>query len=341
MYVGTQATMPEEQTRMLGELPVEVCRVGERIRNTTTVSQAAERGVKSIWMCREYGSLRTGAASGLAANAWRIELGNEPYWEGVSITSFAREVADILERTPDRTRFTVACMEGTNYSPAKLLAADSRLARLIGGSDGAALSVHPYDAYGTGPAGPSNTGTPLKSGGLRWKETHDSFVRLTGREVKINATEFGWCTPPYQPGSLPLVEEGRAASWIVQQLKEMEAAGYVESGCVYHYAGYYNSSSSKTNTVSYNGLWHREDQERYIAKRSYTAFKEYLLNKRPVTPPPPPFEPAEGDTVMYGTGPTVTLIEPTEDAGGQWLVYASTQYPKPVWVVPTSELRPA
>ncbi len=242
MLVGSQVTTNTELSRMLADLPgIGVVRLTEQDTSLATDQQVQAAGAKSIVLCDNYGSLAAQVRSALALpGVIYAEVGNEPYWEGVSITAFATEVYNLLKAlsAADRARVAVACMAGTNYTPAALLDAQPGLRALI-----TTLSCHPYDAYGTGPNGPAGpTGAAHKSGGQRYVETHDAWKAATGQEVDIIVTEFGWCTAPYQPSStppasLPLVTEPQQHDFIAAAFADFATHPYLKAATLYHYDG--------------------------------------------------------------------------------------------------------
>jgi len=307
MLVGCQATTTDELTRMLAELPgIGVVRLTERDTSLATAQQVQAAGAKSIVLCNNYGSLAAQVKAALALpGVSYAEVGNEPYWEGVPIASFAAEVYNLLVALPaaDRARVAVACMAGTSYTPSALLTAQPGLRGLI-----TTLACHPYDAYGTGPLGASGSGTPLKSGGQRYAETHAAWVKATGQEVDVVVPEFGWCTRPYQPfspppASLPLVTEQQQHDYIAAAFADYASHPFVKAAVLYHYLGWDQPSTSLNlhNTPPFNGVVHWD----YSRKPGWQALADAIRRFAPV----PPFAPEKGlrTTTPDGQG-TVAVV---------------------------------
>jgi hypothetical protein len=303
MLVGCQATTPDELTRMLADFPgIGAVRLTEQVQSLACVQQVQAAGAESVVLCNKYGSLasQVKAALTLPGVAY-AEVGNEPYWEGVSITQFAAEVYNLLVglSAADRARVAVACMAGTSFDPASLLKAEPRLRGLV-----TTLACHPYDAYGTGPKGASGTGTPLKSGGQRYAETHDAWVKATGLEVDVVATEVGWCTSPYKPGSLPLVTEAQQAQYVTAAFVDFASHPFVKAATLYHFRGYDEPKAAAAdphNTVRFNGIVHWD----YSPKPGWQALADAIAKFRPggvVSPPPAPFAPAAGKRTRTPSG---------------------------------------
>jgi hypothetical protein len=329
MLVGCQATTTAELTRMLAELPgIGVVRLTERDTSLTTAQQVPATGAKSIVLCNSYGSLAAQVKAVLALpGVIYAEVGNEPYWEGVPVASFAAEAYNLLVALPaaDRARVAVACMAGTSYTPSALLSAQPGLRGLV-----TTLACHPYDAYGTGPTGASASGTLLKSGGQRYAETHAAWVKATGQEVDVVVTEFGWCTRPYlpsspPPASLPLVTEQQQHDFIAAAFADYASHPYVKAAVLYHYLGWDQPSTSLNihSTPSFNGVVHWD----YSRKPGWQALADAVRRFAPV----PPFVPEKGLRTMTPDGPgTVAVVaDPSHVVvardGGLVLSYATSE----------------
>lgn len=315
MLVGCQATTTDELTRMLAELPgIGVVRLTERDTTLATAQQVQAAGAKSIVLCNNYGGLAAQVHAALALpGVAHVEVGNEPYWEGVSVASFAQEVYLLMRYLSpgDLSRVAVACMAGTSFTPQALLAAEPGLRSLI-----KTLACHPYDAYGTGPKGASSTGTPLKSGGQRYAETHDAWKAATGQEVDIIVPEFGWCTAPYQPpstppASAPLVTEQQQHDFIAAAFADFATHPYVKAATLYHYLGYDKASSTLGvhTTPPFNGVVHYD----FSRKPGWQALADAIKVAQPTppTPPAPPaFVPAVGERTLSPDGVGTIAVIP-------------------------------
>lgn len=314
MLVGCQATTTTELTRMLAELPgIGVVRLTERDTSAATAQQVEDAGAKSIVLCNDYGSLaaQVNAALALPGVAY-VEVGNEPYWEGITVASFATEVYNLLKALSlaDRARVAVACMAGTNFTPQALLNAQPGLRALV-----TTLACHPYDAYGTGPLGSAGpTGAKLKSGGQRYAETHDAWKAATGQEVDIIVPEFGWCTSPYQPSSTPpasapLVTEQQQHDYIAAAFADFATHPYVKAAVLYHYLGWDQPSSSLAvhTTPPFNGVVHWD----YTRKPGWQALADAVKAAAPT--PPPPFVPAVGERTLSPSGTGSIAAIPDSD----------------------------
>jgi len=310
---------------MLQDFPgIGVVRLGEQLDTAAYAQQVAVVGARSIVMCRNYGSLAAQVKAALALpGVLYAEAGNEPYWEGVPVASFALEVRNLLAglSETDRSRVAVACMAGTNFTPQALLSAQPALRDLV-----KVLACHPYDAYGTGPKGPSASGTPLKSGGQRYVETFNAWKTATGREVDVIVTEVGWCTPPYKPAktppaALPLVTEAQQAAYITQAVDDFASHPYVKAVSLYHYLGWDEpkaAAADPTNTVRYNGVVHFDFSRKLGWDALYNAIRAHAP-----APPPAPFVPAVGKRTTTTDGDGIIFEIPDDqhvvvalDAGG-------------------------
>jgi hypothetical protein len=314
MLVGCQANLPAELVWMLLDFPgIGVVRHTEQTQTDECFAAVEKAGARSLVLCNRYGSMAGQVAAALKRpNVLYACMGNEPYWEGVSVSAFAKECYAVLAALPDadRHRVSIACMAGTGFSPQALLQAEPRLRDVV-----TTLDTHPYDAYGTGPTGPAGVGgAPLKSGGQRYRDTHAQWVKLTGREVDVIVTEVGWCTPPYvpsktPPGSLPLVTEAQQADYFAQAFADFAQYPWVKSVTPYHYLGY-DKASLALNTHStplFNGVVHWD----YGRKPAWQVLADAIRKFAPV-PPVPPFAPGLGlrTTTPDGVG-TVAVVADT------------------------------
>lgn len=308
MIVGCQAYAKDDLDRMLTDLPgLGFVRLTE---NTFTLAcaQAVQRAsARSIVLCNNYGSLAAQVKAALALpGVAYVCLGNEPYWEGVSLSSFAAEVYAILNAASaaDRAKIAVACMSGTNFDPVSLLKADGRLGGLV-----QTLDCHPYDAYGTG---------VTNSAAQRYVTTHDAWLKASGKNVDVICTEFGWCTPPYTPlkpppDSLPVVSEAVQATNILAAFRDMAAHPFVKAVCVYHYAGYdlapFNTSDTH-NTVRFNGIVHGDFKPKPALAAVRQAITELTV---PAPPPSPAFIPVVGGRTRTpaGLGTVLGIPDPS------------------------------
>lgn len=316
MLVGCQVTTITELTRMLADLPgIGVVRLTEQDASLATAQQVQAAGAKSIVLCNNYGSLASQVRSALALpGVIYAEVGNEPYWEGVSITAFATEVYNLLVglSATDRARVAVACMEDTPFRPSALLAAEPRLRDVV-----RVLACHPYDFYGTGPLGSAGPGgAALKSGGRRYADTHYSWQKSTGAGVDIICTEFGWCTAPYVPSAtpphaLPLVTEQQQHDFIAAAFADLAAQGYVKAATLYHYDGYDKPGTSLNVHVTppFNGVTHWD----YSRKPGWQALADAIKVAQPtppVPPAPPAFVPAIGERTLSPDGAGIIFAIP-------------------------------